>query len=91
MKQIKTIGILGLCMAAIGVASFAGAQSVRHDRMDARAARADIRRLQADRAQARMDHNWGKVAQDNRLISRDRQFTRKDTRKVIRATGIPPR
>ena len=74
-----------MCLCAIGSSSIAGAQSVRHDVMDAKAARRDIRRLTLDMAQARAAHNWGKVAQDKRLIAADKHFTHKDWRKVARS------
>ena len=86
MTNIKlgTLVFLAACMATLGAA---GAQTVRHDKMDARAARADIRRLRADRRRAVRMGNWGKVKQDDRLIAADQHFVRKDARKVIRATS----
>jgi len=89
MKQItfRTLAVLGSCMAAMSFASFASAQSIHHDKMDAKAAMKDIRRLQADKAMARRNHDWKKVEQDQRLIDADRHFVRKDVRKVIRAGG----
>ena len=82
--KLGTFGLLVVCVASFGLA---GAQSVRHDKMDARAAKADIIRLQAERRQAKIDHNWGKVAQDDRLIAADKHFLKKDVRKVKQAGG----
>jgi hypothetical protein len=84
MKQFNLgkLVVLALCLGAIGVAASADAQSVRHDIMDARGAKADIIKLKADRAIAKHQHNWGKVKQDNRLIANDRKFLHKDIHKV---------
>jgi len=46
--------------------------SVRHDFMNVAAAKRDIARLQGKRATAVKYKNWGKVAQDDRLIQQDR-------------------
>ncbi len=82
--KLGTIGLMAICVASFGTAV---AQTVDHDRMDARSARADIHRLKAIRRNDVLQKNWGKVAQDDRLIARDRHFARKDTRKVKQAGG----
>ncbi len=86
MKNLKlgTLAVLAACIATFGTAM---AQSVHHDKMDARSARADIRRLKVIRAEAVRTHNYGKIAQTDRLIDADRHFVRKDKRKVARAGG----
>ena len=71
--------LLAAVVASVGMAS---AQSERHDKMDARAARADIARLQLVRKKDVRHHNWDKVAQDDRLIAADRHFIKKDVRKM---------
>ncbi len=53
--------------------------------MYARAARADIRRLEKDRRKAVRTHNFGKIAQDDRLIAADRYFIKMDAIKARRA------
>ncbi len=85
MNKLGNLFVLTTCFAALGFASIAGAQTVRHDKMDARAARADIRRLQMDRRMALRHHDWGKVKQDDRLIRADQHWIHKDVRKVERA------
>jgi hypothetical protein len=50
--------------------------------MDARAAKRDIARLQADRARAVHFKNWSKVAQDDRLIASDRFWIQRDKHKM---------
>jgi hypothetical protein len=93
MKQpnLKKLSILGICLASLTMVSVANAQSVRHDFMDATAARRDISRLKVDRARALRFKNWGKVAQDDRLISSDRFWIMKDKNKIRRSGVIPPR
>lgn len=66
-------------MGALGTA---GAQTMRHDEMDFRAARADIQRLKQIPKQDVRAGNWGKVAQDDRLIAKDKQFIHGDKRKM---------
>jgi len=75
--NLGTLVLLATCVAAFGTA---GAQTMHHDRMDARAAKADIMRLKADRRNAVRTRNWGKVKQDDRLIAADKHFVRKDIR-----------
>jgi hypothetical protein len=82
---LKNFVILGAGRAAIALPALAGAQSLRHDYLDAQAARKDIRRLQADRARAVRYHNWGKVAQDDRLIGQDRYWIYKDRGRIQNA------
>jgi hypothetical protein len=82
--KLGTLGLLAACVLSIGIA---GAQSVRHDRMDARSARADIKRLKHIRKNDVRHQNWGKVAQDDRLIAADRHFVHKDVRKVDQSGG----
>jgi hypothetical protein len=84
MNKVKfaNLFLFAVCLGAIGVAGSAGAQSVRHDVMDAQSARADIIRLKEERSMARSNHNWGKVRQDNRLIAADRHFLHQDKRKI---------
>jgi hypothetical protein len=82
--NLGTICLLAVCGATLGAAA---AQTISHDRMDARSARADIRRLKRDRRHALKTNNMGKVAQDDRLIAADRHFVRKDVHKVIRSGG----
>jgi len=88
-EKMKNSKFGSLAVLAVFVASFgsAMAQTIHHDKMDARAARADIIRLQADRREAKRTRNWGKVAQDDRLIAADRHFMKKDIRKVDRSGG----
>jgi hypothetical protein len=85
--NLKSLGMIAICVTAVGSASAAVAQSVRHDVMDARAAARDIRRLKVEMAAARRAHNWGKVAQDRRLIAADKHFLHRDVRTVIRHDG----
>ncbi len=82
ITSIKNLGLTSLCLAAIAMATIGAAQSQRHDKMDGRAAERDIDRLMIDRADARANHNWGKVKQDNRLMNRDWHFVRKDYRRA---------
>ena len=84
MNNIKlgTLALLAVCFGSFGSAS---AQSRRHDLMDARAARAAIRRLEKDRRKAVRTHNFGKIAQDDRLIAADRYFIKMDEIKARRA------
>jgi hypothetical protein len=84
MNKPNLLGLI-VVTACFAACCSAGAQSVHHDRMDARAAHADYMHLKADRRIARMHHNWGKVKEDNRLMAVDRKFMRKDRRKVMRA------
>jgi len=81
------LGKLAILAATLGIMGSANAQSVRHDKMDARAARADIAKLQRDRRSAVRHKNWKKVAQDDRLIEADRRWTRKDVQKIRRSGG----
>ncbi len=84
MKKLnfKTLALLGLGIITLGIAATAGAQSGRHDRMDGRAAERDIDRLMGERSQARADHNWGKVRQDNRLMRADWKWVGRDYRRA---------
>jgi hypothetical protein len=93
MKQLnlKNLGLFVMCLASMSILSMAGAQTVRHDFMDANAARRDIQNLKVDRARALRFKNWGKVAQDDRLISSDRFWIMKDKNKIRRAGVLPPK
>lgn len=86
MKNLKlgTLTLIAVCMASIGAAD---AQSVKHDFMDAHAARLDIIKLKADRRRALRYKNWGKVAQDDRLIAQDKFWIARDKNKIRRAGG----
>ena len=79
MKNIK-FGFLALVAVCSALVAVAPAQTMRHDHMDARAARMDIKRLKMDRKVAMRTHNWGKVAQDDRLLAADRHFIKMDKR-----------
>jgi hypothetical protein len=74
------------CAALIGT-GIAAAPSVRHDFMDVKAAKRDIRRLQKDRHRAVKYHNWAKVAQDDRLIASDRFWIQRDSHRIKHAGG----
>ncbi len=82
MLNLKTLALVGLGVVTLGMTAAAGAQSTRHDRMDGRAAERDIDRLIGERAQARTDHNWGKVRQDNRLMKADWKWVGRDYRRA---------
>jgi hypothetical protein len=82
MLNKQSLISLVACVSVVAMVSVAGAQTVRHDKMDSRAARRDISRLQKDRARAVHYKNWAKVAQDDRLIGSDRLWIRKDAHKV---------
>ena len=89
MKTLNTARFVGLalCVASVCLAASADAQAIRHDKMDARAARRDIARLQKDRARAVHYKNWSKVAQDDRLIASDRFWVTRDHHKVENSGG----
>jgi hypothetical protein len=86
-QTVKNSIVLAVCFAAFAVAPFASAQSVHHVKMDERAAKADIKRLQKDRKRALKYGNWGKVAQDDRLISSDKFWIHRDMHKVQHSKG----
>ena len=77
--KLGSIALLAICLASSIPAI---AQSVRHTKMDARAARADIRRLQVIRRRCVKYKNWGKLRQTDRLIAEDRRFIQKDVHKI---------
>ncbi len=87
--KLSNLKLGSIALTAICLASFipAAAQSVRHDRMDARAARADIRNLMVVRRRCIKYKNWRKLKQTDRLIARDQKFINKDVRKVRRSGG----
>jgi len=89
MKKFTKINLGSIALLAICLASAmpAVAQTVRHARMDARAARADIRRLQVIRRRCLKYKNWGKLEQTNRLIAEDQKFIHRDTHKIQNAGG----
>ncbi len=87
LTNLKNLALMGVCLASIGVASTASAQSVKHDFMDSRAARRDIQHLKKDRARAVRFKNLGKVAQDDRLIAADRDGIKRDKNKIRRGGG----
>ena len=78
-NKLGLLTLMVVCLAALGTA---GAQTMRHDKMDSRAARADIQRLKQIRKQDVRAGNWGKVAQDARLIAKDKHFVHSDKRKM---------
>jgi len=86
MKNLKlgTLTLIAVCMASVGAA---GAQTVTHDFMDAHAARLDIMKLKAERRKAVHYKNWGKVAQEDRLIAQDKFWIQRDKNKIKRAGG----
>jgi hypothetical protein len=84
MSIFKTLGTIGTCAALVAAVVMAGAQTRRHDMMDARAAERDIDRLMMERSQARAAHNWGKVKQDNRLMKADWKWVSRDYKKAHR-------
>jgi len=85
--KIGKLAVLTAGVMALGMTSIASAQTVRHDFMDATAARRDIAKLKVDRAFAARTHDWGKVAQDDRLIAQDRFWIHRDEWKIRRAGG----
>ncbi len=84
MKNFKPASVLTLsaCLATFATVAVAPAQSKHHVRLDQRAAQADIKRLQKDRRRALKYQNWGKVAQDDRLIAADKLWILKDKHKL---------
>ena len=79
---MKTIIAVVATTAILVVAVPAQAQSTRHTFMDLQAVKRDIYKLERDRAIARRNYEWKKVAQDNRLIAQDRYWLRRDTQKL---------
>ena len=79
---MRTIIATIITTAAFAAAVAANAQSPKHTNMDLKAAKLDIIRLEKDRAMARRHHAWKKVAQDNRLIAKDKAWIRKDAQKL---------
>jgi len=73
--KLGSIALLTICMATLIPAA---AQSERHDRMDARAAKADVRRLMVIRRRCIKYKNWRKLDQTNRLIAKDKEFISQD-------------
>lgn len=73
--KLGSIALLIICLASFIPAA---AQSMRHNRMDARAARADVRRLMVIRRRCIKYKNWRKLDQTNRLIAKDKQFIAQD-------------
>jgi len=88
---LKNLLVVGMWVASLGSLTVVNAQTVRHDFLDAKAAQRDIWHLKQDRARALHFHNWGKVAQDDRLISSDRFWIMKDKNRIRRAGDVPPR
>jgi hypothetical protein len=84
MTNFKPVGTICALVVLIAGSVVAGAQSRRHDIMDARAAERDIDRLMVERSQARAAHNWGKVRQDNRLMRADWKWVSRDYRRAHR-------
>jgi hypothetical protein len=82
MLTLKTLALLGLGVVTLSLTATAGAQSARHDRMDGRAAERDIDHLMGLRAQARAEHNRGKIRQDNRLMRADWRWVSRDDRRA---------
>ena len=75
--KLATIVLLTLILATLIPTA---AQSARHDKMDARAARADVRRLMVIRRRCIKYKNWRKLDQTDRLIAKDKQFIAQDGR-----------
>lgn len=90
-SNLITLGKFSVFLACMSLFVGASAQTVRHDFLDASAARRDIKHLQKDRARALRFHNWGKVAQDDRLIASDRYWIKRDKNKIRRSGVIPPK
>ena len=86
LKNIKlsSVALLAVCLAS---SIPAVAQSVRHNRMDVKAARADIRRLQVIRRRCIKYKNYRKLDQTNRLIAEDQRFINQDKRKIRKSGG----
>ena len=81
------LGLIALLTVCVGVLIPAAAQSMTHNRMDARAARADIRRLMVIRRRCVKYKNWRKLQQTDRLIARDKDFISQDVHRVRNAGG----
>ncbi|MDR3691800.1 MAG: hypothetical protein P4L46_20640 [Fimbriimonas sp.] len=82
--KLGSIALLAICLAG---SIPAAAQSIRHNRMDAKAARADIRRLKVIRRRCVKYKNWGKLMQTDRLIAEDKKFIHRDSHKIHNAGG----
>jgi hypothetical protein len=85
MKNMRSI--IAVIIAAAAFAATVPAQTPKpptpkHANMDLKAAKRDIARLQADRAIAKRHHDWKKVAQDDRLIAKDKEWIRKDAQRL---------
>lgn len=81
------LGSIALLTVFLASAVPAAAQSTMHTRMDARAARADIRKLMVIRRRCVKYKNWRKLEQTDRLIARDREFINRDVHKVRNSGG----
>ncbi len=77
--KLGSIALIAICLASSVPAQ---TQSVRHAKMDVRAARADIRRLQVIRRRCVKYKNWGKLRQTDRLIAEDQKFIHQDNHKI---------
>ena len=85
MKNIRTIFAVIAIAAVFAVAVPAQTPpraTPKHTNMDLKAAKRDIARLQADRKMAKRHHDWKKVAQDDRLIAKDKEWIRKDAMRL---------
>ena len=82
--KLGAIALLTLCLGGLIPAA---AQSMSHNRMDARAARADMRRLIVIRRRCVKYKNWRKLQQTDRLIARDKDFISQDGHRVRNAGG----
>ena len=80
-KNLK-LGSIAIVTLFLAYAIPAIAQSTRHNRMDVKAAKADIRRLQVIRRRCIKYKNFRKLDQTNRLIAEDQRFINQDARKI---------
>jgi hypothetical protein len=72
MKKLQLATLASFCLIAAMEAPLAVADSVKHDFLNIAAAKRDIAKLKRERARAVRYKNWGKVAQEDRLIQSDR-------------------
>jgi|GEM_PF-1765334 len=81
--KLGSIALLAVCIASSIPAI---AQSKRHTRMDVKAAKADIQRLQVIRRRCIKYKNYRKLDQTNRLIAEDQRFINQDKRKIRKSS-----
>ncbi len=80
--NMKTSLLLVATAAFLATAVPAQSKTTRHEFMDLEAAKRDIRKLEHDRAMAKRNHDWKKVAQDDRLIAQDRFWIKQNEIKL---------